>query len=707
MSTGETLTRLRYRFLPDHMVGEILSKRWADNAIPFVALILVVAVFGILRPSMFSAYGMFDLTGQVAEFGLMAIALTVVAISGGIDLSIGSIFVLSVLAALTCLNVLALPMWVAVLAALGVGALCGAVNGFLIGVLRLRAFLTTLVTLVTFRSIYEMILPGVATRIVLGLPDSPAWDALSTGSVLGLPISILVAAVIALIWHVVLSRTRLGWHFAAVGGARRSAYNAGIGVRRVLFSSYVMSGMLTAGAGVLYGARLGSVGLDTGVGLEITTLTAVVLGGTSLGGGRGSVAKALLGSVIVTILSNGLMQLGLIGTVSSMILGIVLLTAVFLDVRWVKNRQKLINASYVSPAFLRLPDAPSYDQGSGTAYQVNDRLRDVEVIGLGEVEGPEDVLLDREGNLYSGTRHGQVMRFFAPDFKRSEVYAHIGGQTLGMNFDREGNLVVCVAGMGLYKVTPAREVVKLTDETNRTPLSIIDDSRLRVADDMDFAPDGRIFFSEATIRYNAHDWVLDSVEGRGNGRLICYDPRDKSTRTVLRKRVFPNGIVCLPDGQSLLFAETWACKISRYWFDGPKKGRVEVVVSDLPGYPDNINRASDGNFWVCLIGMRSPALDLANLMPGFRRRMTRRLSAANWLLSNINTGCVVKITPEGKVLESAWDMGGVNHPMVTSVKEHKGYLYIGGVSNNRIGRWKIPGADPNWTGPDSYWGPKA
>ncbi|APZ55248.1 ABC transporter permease [Salipiger abyssi] len=704
MSAADTLVQLRYRFLPDHVVGEVLSKRWTDNAIPFIALLLTLAVFGSVNPGMFTAFGMYDLAGQIAEFGLLAIALTLVMISGGIDLSIGSVFALCAMTVLTALNVYNLPLPVAVLITLGVGAVCGAINGVLIGYLRLRAFLTTLVTLVMFRSIYEMVLPKFATQIVLGMPDSVVWDELGFGSFLGLPYAFFLSALIALIWHVVLSRSRPGWHIAAVGGARRSAHNAGINVRLVVCLTYVFCGMMVAVAATLFAARLTSVGTDTGLGMEISVLTAVILGGTTLGGGRGSVAKALIGSVIVLILTNGLLQLGVIGTVSALILGVVLLLAVWLDVRWVKNRQKLIDSSYVSPAYIKLTE--SVNAAENPVYAVNDKLRDVQTIGLGEVEGPEDVAVDRAGNIYSGSRHGEIHRWLAPDFKQHEIFAHIGGGTFGMNFDKDDNLVVCVGGMGLYMVTPEREVVKLTDETSRSLTSVIDDSRIRLADDLDIAPDGRVFFSEASIRYTVHDWPVDMIESRGNGRIICYDPRDKSTKTVLKNRIFPNGIVCLPDGESLLFNETWACRVCRYWYDGKKKGQVEIVLDGLPGYPDNINRASDGNYWVCLVGMRGPALDMMMTRPGLRRRMTRRIAPANWIYPNINTGCIIKISATGEVLESLWDKGGVNHPMVTSCKEHEGHLVIGGVSNNRVGRWKIPGADPTWSSPVDYWGAK-
>ena len=150
-----------------------------------------------------------------------------------------------------------------------------------------------------------------------------------------------MTAVIAVVWHVVLSRMRPGWRLIAVGGARRSAYNAGINVRRTVCLAYVWSGVLCALAGFLFAARLGSTGADTGVGLEVTALTAAVLGGNSLGGGRGSVAKAVMGALLVLILTNSLTTFGVSGPVNSTILGCVLIAAVFVDMRWLRNRAQM------------------------------------------------------------------------------------------------------------------------------------------------------------------------------------------------------------------------------------------------------------------------------------------------------------------------------------------------------------------------------
>ncbi len=700
---NETLTRLRYRWWPDHWVGEILSKRWTETAIPVLLLVAVLLASGQLIGNFWSPVVLADTLRQAGEIGFIVLGLALVMIVGGIDLSVGSIFALTNFCALMCMHVLKWPMGASVLATLAVGALLGAVNGVLIGYLRLRAFLTTLITLIIFRSFYEILSLQYSTAIAGSLPDSPAWDFLGNGTLLGLPTVAWAYAAVAIAGHVLLTRLRAGWHIMAIGGSRRSAYNSGIAVRRTVALCYVASGTLCGAAGCFFASRLATAGADIGVGMEVLVLTAAVLGGISLGGGRGSVAKALVGTLLVLLITNGLTSMSAPGGVIRMVLAAILVLAAVIDVRWLKNRQRIISKVYVSPTYFALPPAPASSGDGAGVYAVNNKLRDVTLIGLGRIESPEDVILDRDDNLYAGSRHGDVIRFLAPDYERMEVYAHIGGQPLGLAFDREDNLHVCVGGMGLYRVTPGRKVERVTDETNRSWTSINDDSRLRLADDLDIADDGRIFFSEATVRYEMHEWPVDGLEARGNGRIVCFDPRDGSTRTVLRGLRFPNGIAIASDGQSILFAETWGCCIKRYWFDGLKAGQVQMVIDNLPGYPDNINLASDGHYWLALVGMRCPAYDLAMRMPGFRRRMATRVPVDEWLFPNINTGCVLKFSEAGEILETLWDLGGENHPMITSMREHRGHLYLGGISNNRIGRYKLEGADPDFVQYERRW----
>ena len=701
---NETLTRLRYRYWPDHWVGEILSKRWTETAIPVLLLIVVVIASGRLIGNFYTPGVLADTLRQAGEIGLIVLGMALVMIVGGIDLSVGSMFALTNFCALMLMHVLKWPVAFAVLGTLVCGACLGAINGLLIGYLRLRAFLTTLITLIIFRSVYEILSMQYSTEIAGNLPDSEVWNFLGDGTFLGLPTVAWVYAVAAIGGHLLLTRLRLGWHIMAIGGSRRSAYNGGIAVRRTVALCYVGCGILTGAGGCFFASRLATAGADIGVGMEVLVLTAAVLGGISLGGGRGSVTKAMVGTLLVLLITNGLTSMSAPGGVIRMVLAAILVLAAVIDVRWLKNRQRIISKVYISPTYHKLGDAPDCSEEAAGRYALNNKLRDVTLIGLGRIEAPEDVILDREDNLYAGSRHGDIIRFFAPDYERMEIFAHIGGQPLGMAFDREDNLYVCVGGMGLYRVTPQQKVERVTDETNRSWSSINDDSRLRLADDLDIADDGRVFFSEATVRYEMDEWPVDGLEARGNGRIVCYDPRDNSTRTVLRDLKFPNGIAIASDGQSILFAETWGCCVKRYWFDGPKSGQVEMVIADLPGYPDNINLASDGNYWLALVGMRSPAYDLAMRMPGFRKRMASRLPVDEWLFPNINTGCVLKFSEAGEVLESLWDLGGENHPMITSMREHRGHLYLGGILNNRIGRYKLEGADPDFVQYDKRWG---
>src|SRR5690606_31180372 len=620
---------------------------------------------------------------------LVCLGMAVVLISGGIDLSVGSMFGVQTCALPILVTLSGLPVIAAIGLGLLIGALLGAINGSIVAYLKARPFLTTLVTLIIFRGVLNLLDLNFSAQTATAFVLDPIWEWFSTGKVAGIPFSFITLVVVLLIGHIVLSRSRLGWHITAVGASRRAARHAGIRVERVLLISYVFSGLLCALAAIFYASRLSSASARVGEGMELTVLTAVILGGISLSGGKGTVWRAFIGAPTISLLGKGLLLMNVGGGVVQTGLAAVLSVAVGLAPEWGKNRGKAIQKTYVNPTIVEYGELQDTRPGSGTPFEQNDRLVGAEAIGLGQVEGPEDVILDKQGRLYCGTRQGWILRFSGENFEHREIFARIGGHPLGLAFDAEENLVVCVAGMGLYAVTPQGEVRKLTDETNRNWLQLRDDSRLRLADDLDIAPDGKIYFSEATTRFEMADWILDGIEGRPNGRLLCYDPATGKTRTVIRNLVFPNGVCVSHDGKSLLIAQTWLCRILRFHIDGPDKGRLEVFMENFPGYLDNINRASDGAYWVALNGMRSPAYDLAMRMPVFRRRMMKRIPRDEWLYPSMNHGCVVKVSENGEVLETLWDPGGTAHATITSMREHDGYLYIGGLENNRVGRIKL------------------
>src|SRR6185295_17784371 len=420
---GDRLTELRYRWWPDHVLGEILAKRWMETAIPVVVLIGVALALSSAIPNFLSAGSLADTGRQAGEIGFIVLGMALVMIVGGIDLSVGSMFALTNFCALYLMHVLKWSVAPAVVVTLLCGAALGAVNGVLIGYFRLRAFLTTLITLIIYRALYDLLTADYATAIAGGFPDSKAWDFIGNGDWLGVPTVVYAYAAVAIFGHIFLTRLRPGWHVTAIGGSRRSAYNTGIPVRRTVALCYVACGVLTAIGGTIFASRLATAGGDIGVGLEVTVLTACVLGGISLGGGKGSVMKALVGTLIVLLIVNGLTTLSLHGGYNRMVLAGILLLAAVIDIRWLKNRTRIISKVYVASTYHRLPPPPPTEIGKGGPFEQNDKLRDVSLIGLGRIEAPEDAILDRHDNLYAGSRHGDIMRFFPPDYEKMEVYA--------------------------------------------------------------------------------------------------------------------------------------------------------------------------------------------------------------------------------------------------------------------------------------------
>ena len=195
--------------------------------------------------------------------------------------------------------------------------------------------------------------------------------------------------------------------------------------------------------------------------------------------------------------------MGIPGYITSALIGIILLVAVGIDVKWAKNRGKAIQKIYVNPAGCRLSSTRRRSSAAATSpFAQNDRLINAEAIGLDQVEGPEDVILDRHDRLYGSTRDGNIIRFSGPNFEQREVFAHIGGRPLGMQFDQDENLIVAVAGMGVYGIKPDGDA--LQGDRRDQPHLVQAERRsaaLRMADDLDIAPDGKIYFSDCTTRY--------------------------------------------------------------------------------------------------------------------------------------------------------------------------------------------------------------
>jgi ribose transport system permease protein len=690
----------RFVVSPRRILSDVLSKGWIEGAIPFIAFIALALGVVIFSKGYVSAANARNLAQFAADGALVTLALLIVVAVGGIDLSVGSNFAMSAFVALYGFHILGLPVLVLLGVSLGCGALIGAVNGALAGLLGCGALLTTIGMMITVRGLFTLASQAQLVQISISPRSDDLWDWIGAEKPLGMPVGFWVLVVVAALIFFMFRQTRFGWHILAVGGNRKAARHGGISVKLTVFFAYVIAGMIVGLSAFLFAAREDSIGADTGIGMEFFTLTALVVG---LGGfvpGRGSVVSVLMGFATVYILGDVLINSGFRGDSTQFVLGLIIIVILGIDVKFRKNRHRLLASSYLDPIVFDTDAVQGMD--GLMPDDIAPKLSGAELIAVGKIDGPEDVALDADDNLYCGTRDGHIMRIAAPDYKEVSVLANTGGRPLGLTFDSEQRIVTCISGMGLVRVTLDGKVELLTDQTERSLVSVQDDTTIRMADDLDIAPDGTIYFTDATRRFDIENWGLDLLEGRPNGRLLSFDPKSRKTRTVCNYLVFPNGVCLTHDGKHLLVASTWACSILIFdlqnMSDGPR-----VFIRGLPGYPDNINRSSDGGYWVSLAGMRNPVMDEAMRIPATRRRMTRRVPPTNWLFGNLNIGGVLKADGAGRIVDALWDEPDGPLYMITSTCEHKGMLYLGGTTNNKIGRFALAGADREWTSPNSYW----
>jgi ribose transport system permease protein len=686
---------------PRRIFADVLSKGWIESTIPFLAFIAVVAAILLMTDGYFQAANLRNLAQYAADGGLVVLALLIVVAVGGIDLSVGSNFAMSAFVALFCFHILNLPVPAVLLASLAAGALIGSANGVMAGLIGCGALLTTLGTMIATRGLFTLASQARLVEISTSMRVDDTWDWIGFEKFLSMPIGFWAWLLVGILVFVMFRQSRLGWHILAVGGNRKAARHGGIQVKVTILIAYILAGLIVGLSGFLFAARQNSAGADTGIGLEFFALTALVVG---LGGfvpGRGAVVAVMTGFITIYLLNNVLINAGFRGDFVQFTMGAIIIVILAVDVRFRKNRHRLLASTYVDPVAFKLDDV----QGMAglMPHETAPRLRVAQVLAAGKLDGPEDVLLDADGNLYCGTRDGCLIRVSPPDYSSVEVVARIGGRPLGLAFDREGRIIACVAGRGLVRVTGEGEVELLTDQTSRSLFSVQDDTFIRMADDLDIAPDGIIYFTDATKRYDIENWGLDLLEGRPNGRLLSYDPASRKTRTECDNLIFPNGVCVTHDGKHLLVASTWSCSILIFDLANMSAG-PRVFLQGLPGYPDNINRASDGGYWIALAGMRNPIFDQAMRYPDVRRRMVKRVPPTNWLFGNLNIGGVLKIDGTGRIVDALWDAPDGPLYMITSMREHRGALYLGGVTNDKIGRLALDGADPHWSGPESYWG---
>lgn len=291
-----------------------------------VLILLVICVFAtILSPSFLSVTNLFNVFKQITVAGIVGCGMTFVILTGGIDLSVGSILGLSGVLASGVL-VATENTFLAIAVALMIGILCGSVNGFFVSICEIPPFIATLGMMTLLRGVILVYTKGSPIPIKV---DS--YKFLGKGSIVGIPVPVIILILVFLLAHYILTQTSYGRSVYAVGGNREAARLSGIRVKANEFLVYALNGLMCGIAGLILTARLGSAQSTSGTGIEMDAIAAVILGGTSLSGGVGFVLPTVVGAMIMGIIDNILTLMNVNPHATSIVKGAVILIAVLVD----------------------------------------------------------------------------------------------------------------------------------------------------------------------------------------------------------------------------------------------------------------------------------------------------------------------------------------------------------------------------------------
>jgi len=296
-------------------------------------------------------------------------------------------------------------------------------------------------------------------------------------------------------------------------------------------------------------------------------------------------------------------------------------------------------------------------------------MTDLEVIAV-PGPGAEDVVVGGpgpdEGAVFTGTEDGSIFRL-SHDGEHLERIAHTEGRPLGIEIDLDGRLLVCDARRGILRIDTASGAVEQVTDS-------VAGRRMVFCNNAAIAGDGTVWFSDSSTRFGLERWKDDFVQDTRTGRLMRMDP-DGTIEVVLDGLAFANGVALSRSEDYVAVAETGARTVVRHWLTGERAGRRDLLAQDLPGYPDNIARGSDGLIWVTIASPRDPVVERLQAAPPWLRRQVTRIPER------------VQPKPKRTVRVQAYDDGGrlvhdvdidtPDYHMVTGVREHEGRVWLG------------------------------
>ncbi|MFN8343693.1 MAG: SMP-30/gluconolactonase/LRE family protein [Spirosomataceae bacterium] len=318
---------------------------------------------------------------------------------------------------------------------------------------------------------------------------------------------------------------------------------------------------------------------------------------------------------------------------------------------------------------------------------LNEKISSAEKLTLVGMYGPEDIVFDQAGNLYCGVHSGETDfssgRILKMDTNgKAKTYYDAQSWVAGLHFDKDGNLIALSHREGLIRISPDKKVTVLAnkDEKGRPFL---------IPNGLDIASDGKIYFSNTSdvARYDISYGRKVILEMKPIGGLYCYDPATGKVKTLIAGTYFGNGVVLSKDESHVLMVETTRYRVLKYWLTGPKTGQTETFMDNLPGFPNGISIREDGSYWLGFSTKRTEALDNIHSKPGLKKIV---YALPDFLQPKQEKfGMVMHISPEGKILQSLFDTKGAVMPEAGAVKEHQGYLYLGGDVVPHIGKYKL------------------
>jgi ribose/xylose/arabinose/galactoside ABC-type transport system permease subunit len=292
----------------------------------YVAFILLTGILAVISPPFMAPSNVINILRQISVNGIIAVGMTLVIITAGIDLSVGSLVALSAVVASSFAHAGDYPLGVPLALGLFTGLACGTVNGVLIAKKRLAPFIVTLGMMTAARGLALVYTNG---RPIINLSDS--YDRIGGGSFLGIPVPVVIFLLVVVSGAFILHYTRFGRYIYAIGGNELAAKVSGINTERVIIAVYALTGALAGLAGIVLSSRVMSASPAIGQGYELDAIAAVVIGGTSLSGGVGTIAGTIAGALIIGVMNNGLDMMNVSSYWQQIVKGVIIVLAVVLD----------------------------------------------------------------------------------------------------------------------------------------------------------------------------------------------------------------------------------------------------------------------------------------------------------------------------------------------------------------------------------------